>query len=232
VLVVPRFGERLLTPQADVLVDLFFAVGALLLALWARDGRGWRLAATAIVFAGATLTKREGLLYAAFALAAAFAASWRRKRAAWPPLAIVSGVVVGCAVPWRLWYRSHEIGGEAPPRLGAGASLDRALDAVRLSWDVVFDTSLWSVTPYVLLLAIGIALVWGDRRLALFFAGLSLLIFFGGAWVTYSYTDIPITSDEALNPIVRYTGALVLLAGVALPLLIASAWRGRGKVAR
>ena len=39
VLVVPRFGERLLTPQADVLVDVLFAVGALLLALWLRDRR-------------------------------------------------------------------------------------------------------------------------------------------------------------------------------------------------
>ncbi len=37
VLVVPRFGERLMTPQADVLVDVLFVVGALLLgALAAR----------------------------------------------------------------------------------------------------------------------------------------------------------------------------------------------------
>jgi hypothetical protein len=43
--------------------------------------------------------------------------------------------------------------------------------------------------------------------------------------VTYSYRDIPITANEALNPIVRYTGALVLLAAVATPLLLASVWR-------
>ena len=46
VLVVPRFGEGLLTPQADMLVDLLFVVGALQLTLWLRDGQGWRLAAS------------------------------------------------------------------------------------------------------------------------------------------------------------------------------------------
>lgn len=230
VLVVPRFGERLMTPQADVLVDVLFVVGALQLALWLHDGRGWRLAAVAVLFAGATLTKREGLLWAALAVAAAFAASWARRRAAWPGLALVTGIVVASAIPWRLWYRSHDIGGEAPPALGAGASLDRALDSLRLSWDVFFETSLWSVTPYVLLLAIAMAFVWGDRRLAAYFSALTVVVFVGGAWVTYSYTDIPITADEALNPIVRYTGALVLLAAVAMPLLVGSASR-RGEEA-
>jgi hypothetical protein len=227
VLVVPRFGERLMTPQADVLVDLLFVVGALQLALWLRDGRGWRLAAVAVLFAGATLTKREGLLYAGLALLVAVAASWRRGRVQWRGPAVVAGVVLAAAIPWRLWYRSHDITGEAPPSLGVAASAQRALDSLRLSWDVLFDTSLWSVTPLVLLLAIAVAFVWGDRRLAAFFTVLTVVVFLGGAWVTYSYADIPITADEALNPIVRYTAAMVLLAAVAMPLLVASAWRGR-----
>ena len=41
-LVVPRFGAGLLTPQADVLVDVFFVVAALLLALLLLDGGTWR----------------------------------------------------------------------------------------------------------------------------------------------------------------------------------------------
>ena len=52
VIVVPRFGERLLTPQADVLVDVFFVVAAVLLALWLLDGRGWRLAVVAVLLGG------------------------------------------------------------------------------------------------------------------------------------------------------------------------------------
>jgi hypothetical protein len=227
VLVVPRFGERLLTPQADVLVDLLFVVGALQLTLWLRDGQGWRLACIAALFAGAALTKREGLLYSALALGVTFGASWPRRRSAWPRLALVAGIVVAAAIPWRLWYRAHDITGEAPPSLGASASLHRALDSLRLSLDVLFDVSLWSVVPFVLLLALAAAFVWGDRRLAGFVTALLVLVFLGGAWVTYSYPGLPITANEALNPIVRYTGALVLLAGVSMPLLVGSAWEDR-----
>ena len=45
--------------------------------------------------------------------------------------------------------------------------------------------------------------------------------------MTYSYRGVPITADEALNPIVRYTGATVLLAAVSMPLLLASVWESR-----
>lgn len=225
VLTIPRFGERLLTPQADILVDLFFVVGSLLLALWVRDARAWRLACVAVLFAGATLTKREGLLYAGLALVVSFGATWARRRTLWPGLGVVTAIVVVSAIPWRLWYRSHDITGEAPPTIGASASLHRALDSLRLSFDVLFDVTLWSVVPFVLLLALVAAFVWGDRRVAAFFACLGALVFAGGAWVTYSYSSLPITANESLNPIVRYTGALVLLAAVSMPLLVASAWR-------
>jgi hypothetical protein len=225
VLAVPRIATGLLVPQADVLVDALFVIGGVLLALWLRDGRGWRLAATAVLFAGAGLTKREGLLFAAAALLVAFVASFERRRVAWPRLLGVAALVGAAALPWRLWYRSHGIGGEAPTHVGAGGSLDRMRDALRLSFEVFFDTSRWSVVPIVALIAVGAALVWGDRRIAAFVGALLGLVFLGGAWVTYSYRDIPITADEALNPIVRYTGALVLLAAVATPLLLASVWR-------
>ncbi len=93
VLAVPRIASGLLTPQADVLVDALFVVGALLLALWLRDGRGWRLAAAAVLFAGAGLTKREGLLFAAAALVVALAVSLvgETGRLATPPCGRRSG---------------------------------------------------------------------------------------------------------------------------------------------
>ena len=88
------------------------------------------------------------------------------------------------------------------------------LDALRLSFDVLFDTTLWSVVPVVALVAVGAALVWGDRRVAAFLAVVLGLVFLGGAWVTFAFRELPITAEEALNPIVRYTGAVVLLAAV------------------
>jgi hypothetical protein len=232
VLTVPRVASGLLVPQADVLVDVFFVVGALLLALWLRDGRGWRLAAVAILLAGAGLTKREGLLFAAAALAVGLAASYGRRRIAWPRLVAVGMLVALAALPWRLWYRSQGIGGEAPSDAGVGGSLDRMLESLRLSVDVFFDSMLWSVVPVVALIAVGAALVWGDRRLAAFLAALLGLVFLGGAWVTYAFRELPITAEEAVNPIVRYTGALVLLAAVATPLLLASVWRSGAEESR
>ncbi len=41
--------------------------------------------------------------------------------------------------------------------------------------------------------------------------------------------EMPITAEESVNPIVRYTGAIVLLAVVSTPLLLDSVWRGRGR---
>jgi hypothetical protein len=228
VLVVPRFGLGLLTPQGDVLVDIFLGVGTLLLALWLLDRQPWRLAGVAALFAAGTLTKREGLLFAAAALLMALLASWSRRRPAWRSLGAVGIAVVAAAVPWRLWYRTRDLGGEAPSDLGLTQGLGRALDSLRLSLDVLFDTGLWSVAPLILVAAIATAIVWGDRRLAAFFGGLVVLLVLGGAWVTFSYAELPVTADESVNPIVRYTGSIVLLSAVAIPLLFASAWE-RGK---
>jgi hypothetical protein len=75
------------------------------------------------------------------------------------------------------------------------------------------------------LIAVAAGLVWGDRRLAGSLGALLGLVFLGGAWATYSYRELPITANEALNPIVRYTGAVVLLAAAGMPLLLASVWR-------
>jgi hypothetical protein len=224
---VPRFGTHLLLPQADMLVDVLFVVAALLLVLGLRDPRSWRVAAAAILLAGATLTKREGLFFAACALGLAFAVGQRK--GAWRPTVVAVVVVAAAAVPWRIWYRSMGIGGEAPPGSGLTGSAGRALDALRLSGDVLFDASLWSVLPFVVLVALAVSFLAGDRLLAVFSAALLGALFLGGAWVTYSFRDIPVTADEAVNPIVRYTGAIVLLGAGLLPLLLASTWRGRAE---
>ena len=50
------------------------------------------------------------------------------------------------------------------------------------------------------------------------------LVFVGGVWATYGYPELPITAEESVNPIVRYTGAIVLVAGCATPLLLARVW--------
>lgn len=219
VLVVPRFGQRLLEPLGDVLVDILVVVAALLLALWLRDSAGWRLAAAAVLLAGVVNTKREGILFAACVLAAAFVASGPRQ---WPRLAVTS-LAVGLAVlPWRIWAERHQIPSGAPTSFGTG----RLGGALRLSLDVLYSNSRWSVLPVIATIALGAAAVWGDRRLAAYVGLLALLLFAGGVWSTVGFPELAISADESGNPIVRYTGSIILLAAVATPLLLASVWRG------
>ena len=230
VLVLPRFGERLLTPQADVLVDVLFVVGALLLVPGSRDGESWRL-------------RRRGRRCSAVGPSrSARACCSRRRRSGsrssprWPggrPVACGScSQCSRCSPP-----PSHGASGTGASRSAArrrrrrrslGGSFDRVVDSLRLSFEVLFDSALWSVAPVVAIIALAAAAVWGDRQVAAFVGAVLGIVFVGGAWVTYSFVDIPITDVESVNPIVRYTSALVLLAVVATPLLLDSVWRGRG----
>jgi hypothetical protein len=227
ILVVPRFSGRLLIPQADVLVDIFFVVATLLVALWLRDAEGWRLGSAALLLGGAALTKREGLVFGACVLLVAFGASWTRRRREWWRLFAVSAFVVAAILPWRLWYADRGISSDAPTADEAGG--DRLLDSLRLSVEVLYDNALWSVVPIVASIALAAAALWGDRRLTAFLGLVLALVFAGGVWSTYGYPELPITADEAVNPIVRYTGAIVLLAGCATPLLLARVWARPGE---
>jgi hypothetical protein len=222
VLVVPRFAERLLTPQADVLLDILVVVAALLLALWVRDAEGWRLAAAAVLLAGAVNTKREGILFAACVLLVTFIAVHRRH---WPRLAVASLAVALAIVPWRVWASTHDIPSGAPGSFERG----RLGDAIRLSFEVLYSNARWSVVPIVATIALVAAAVWGNRRLAAYVGFLALLLFAGGVWSTVGFADLAVTADESGNPIVRYTGSIVLLGAAFTPLLLASVWRRDAK---
>jgi hypothetical protein len=226
--VAPRISANVLTPQADFLLDFWIAVGALLLFLWIRDRSGWLVATTTILFAGAVVTKREGLLLVACVYAAALAATigtWRRR---WPSLFLSGAVVALATVPWRVW-NLHNVGsggGTAEPSGFWDFDSDRAGRALRLSLDVLFETSRWSVIPVLVVCAIVLGLVWGPRSEALFVATLFSLATLAGAWITLVVTEFPVTANEALNPIVRYTAAIVLTGACTTPLLLAEVWRG------
>jgi len=223
-LAAPRVGEHVLKPQADFLLDFLFVTGALLVLLWLlEDDRAHLLLATPLL-AATVLTKREGvLLVACLAVATAVAAGGRLRRAWWIvglPFA-VAAAVTGI---WHAWYAAHGIGGEvaAGGGLAAGLGLDRAVDALRLSLQVFFDPGLWGLVPFAGVVALAAALAMGVRRPAMFALVLVTLIVLGGAWVTWSYRELAISTDDALNPIVRYTTSIELLLAVLAPLLVSS----------
>ena len=170
-----------------------------------------------MLLAGAANTKREGILFAAGALAVAFVVSHPRR---WPPLVAASLAVGAALLPWRIWAERHDI----PPGAPSFAS-DRLAGAIDVSFDVLYSNARWSVLPMVATIALCAAAIWGDRRLAVYVALVGLVIFAGGVWSTVGFEEFSISADESGNPIVRLTGANILLAAVTIPLLLSSVWR-------
>ncbi len=227
--VAPRVVFRTLDPQADFLLDYFFVTGALLLALWLGDRRRWQLGLATLFLAAAMLTKREGQLFAAAAFAAALVASWRERRRTWPPLmaaALAAGLL---ALPWRLWFTSRGLSGEAPGLglLGFVNHLDRALPALRSTLTAAFDYNLWLVSSPLALAAAGLAFAAGARVLAGYAATLYVLVLAGITWALWSFVELalPFSQDESVNPVVRLMASLCLLSAALSPLLLDAVWR-------
>ncbi len=221
-LVAPRMTEWLLIPQADFLLQFFVCIGVVVGVLWLREAAPWHLPTLAILLGAAVLTKREGLLLSAILVVALGVSSADRARAAWLRLGLVTAFVAGVAVPWRLWYRDHDLPGESPPSVLPEWS--RVRESLELSLDVLVDPGLWSLLTVLFVFALGVAAIWGDRRDALFLGLVLALLVLGGAWVSAVFTELPISADESVNPIVRYTGAAAVLGAVGAPLLLAEVW--------
>ena len=234
-LVAPRIGRRFHITEADLLLDYFFVLAAVLVAYWILDRARWRLMIATLMLSGMVLTKREGLLLAAVLVVAALIASARQWRLVWPSLGVVAVVVGAVAVPWRIWYVGHGIGGEAPTGGGLDptANTERLWPSFRLAFDVLFSSNYWSVIIPLALGALILAALARTYFLAVFFGALVILVTLGGGWITWAIPELEITQDLGGNPIVRYMGAAALLSCAASPLLLAAAWSAvtvRGKV--
>ena len=229
VVLTPELVARALAPQADLLLDYFIALAALLIALWLLERQAWQLVVGATFLTAAMLTKREGYLLVACVVAAAVAASWRDRRWAWPRLAVATLAALAPTLFWRVWLTAHDVSGEAPEAGGLGLldNLDRAWPSFRLALSTLFDEGLWLLVVPLAVVAIALALMSGARRLPAYVGLLGVFMIAGFTWATWSFPSLPITKDGAVNPIARLTGGLVLALAGLLPLLLAAAWRGR-----
>jgi len=229
--IAPRLGERFIVPEADLLLQFFFASSVLCLYFWLQDNRQWHLASAAILLSATVLTKREGLILVAL-LAASTLLAWRHSlHRRWRPL-VLTTLTVGCvAGAWRIWYVLHNIPGEGSG-LGIGGKLERIIPSLRLAFTVLLNNNYWSVLIGVMLGALLIGALARHYTPVIFFGSLVLLITLGGAWITWSLRDLPITEALGANPIVRYMGASALVAVVSTPLLLAHARGSAGRMER
>ena len=198
-LVAPRIGRRFHVTEADLFLDYLFVLAALLVVLWITDRARWRIVLASILLGGMVLTKREGMLLAAVLLAAAFVASARQWRSAWPALGVVAVVVAAVAAPWRIWYVVHGVAGEAP----TGGGLDPTENAARsgrlFGWRSTCSLSsdYWSVIIPVAAGALVLAALVRAYVLVVFFGVLVGLVTLGGGWITWAIPELPITQDSA-----------------------------------
>jgi hypothetical protein len=231
ILVSPRVVGRTLEPQADFLLDYFFALAALLVVLWLLERQPWQLASASLLLGAAMLTKREGQLFALCVVVAGLVASWRDARWAWPRLALAGGCAVALAIPWRVWFSSRDIEGEFPHAgvLGLLDHLDRPWPALRSVVGAAVDYDLWLLVLPLVAFAIVLAFLAGARIVPIFALLLYGLMLLGFTWVLWAFVELelPFVQDEGVNPVVRLTGSLVVVSAALLPLLLDAAWRGR-----
>jgi hypothetical protein len=224
----PELVDRALAPMADIVLDYFVALAALLTVLWLIERARWQLILAAVFLSAAMVTKREGLMLAACIVAAALIVSLRRWRRTWPPLLVAAAASVLPLIAWQIWFRSHGISGQGPTAGGIGVldHLDRAWPSFELALDTLFDHNLWLVVMPLAVAGILLALLAGARVLPAFVGLLTVFAVAGFTWSTWAWLEFPITKDPAVNPISRVTGGLVIALAGLLPLLFHAAWRG------
>jgi hypothetical protein len=227
-LVAPHVGGHFYQPTADFLLDELFAIAALLIALWLIDRKDWQLVAAGFLLAAVMLTKREGYAFAASAIVAALVVTARERRGAWPKLIAVGLVAAATTLPWRVLLAVRHLGGGGPEAGGTGlfSNLDRAWPSLRLALSTVFDYHLWLVVTPLAVVAIVAAFAAGGRTLPLYTTLVYVFAVVAFTYSTWAFPSLGISKKPALNPIVRLTGELALLAPGLVPLLLARAWRG------
>jgi hypothetical protein len=226
VLVTPEVVGHALQPEGDFLLDELFALAVVALALWLLDREPSLLRLSALFLGAAVLTKREGVVLAACVLIAMLVATLREARFAWPRLAVVGLVTAATLVPWRVLLLVRDLPGGGPEAGGLGllSNLDRGWPSLRLALSTLFDFHIWLIVIPLLVLAIVAAAAVGPRQLVIYASVLSVLCVAAFTWSTWAFPSLPITKVGALNPIGRFTGALVLTAAGLVPLLLAHAW--------
>jgi hypothetical protein len=227
VLLAPRVYDRALDPQADFLLDYFWALAVLLIAFWLFDRQPWQLVLATLFLGAAMLTKREGYLLTACVVAASLLASRREWRSTWPRLAIASACAVALTVPWRIWFGTRHLAGEGTEAGGLGllSHVDRLRPSLELTISSFFDDERWLLIAPVVAGALLVAWLAGARRVAAYATLVYVLALTGFAWIVWSFPSMPITKNEAVNPIVRVEGSLIIASIALVPLLLQAAWR-------
>ena len=209
---------------ADVPLALFVALGVVALARMLLDANAALLPFAAVMLGAATLTKPEGLLFAAAALVP-FVAIARTRAAVWTAVAVAL-----ILLPWRIFTAAH---GLKNPEYSLGDAINPAYLADHSSragpafwgvWHQVWSSGWGWLVPFALI-AFAAALLARRWRVAGFAAAWALLSYAGIVLVFWiSVVPVELTLRWAAY---RTVASLVIGAAALAPLLAAEAWSVR-----
>jgi hypothetical protein len=214
----PAVPLQLLTAYADIPLAAFFAVGVAAAARWLVWDERWALAAAAVLFAAALLTKLEGTLYvgSAFVGLAVALALDRRLRASIRSLLAAAGAAALPLVAWRVYVAVHGLGsGHAE-----GFDLNPGVGPIAFRWllSEIFDPRQWALLAYVFVAAAAVAF-WGRARPIAVFALVTVAVPIAVLVVNYSVSALP-HSEYLTSSAYRVVAALVLAAAAVTPVLV------------
>jgi hypothetical protein len=213
--------RQLASNLADIPLGFFVALGIVALALALLDDRAGLLPVATVMLGAATLTKPEGLLFAAAALVP-FVLIARTRSA----LVTAAGVAL-ILLPWRIFVAVH---GLKNPEYSFGDALnpaylsdhsERVRPALSGVWHQVWSSGWALLVPFALAAFAG-ALLARRWRLAGFAAAWALLSF-GGIVLVFWISVIPIELTLKWAAY-RTVASLVLGAAALAPLLAGEAW--------
>jgi hypothetical protein len=220
----PAVFDQLLTAYADIPLALVFAVGVAAAGRWLITNERWSLGVATLCFAGAALTKNEGLLFVAAAFLGLFAAAYSR----WRALAVAAAVDVLVLLPWKVYvriYDLHDINysltdtfdlGHVGGRLGVGPIAFRTLGREMI------DPLAWGLIVPLFIVLVAAALVSGLRTLPLYALVWTIVSWLGLSWiyvVTHFEYSSYLDSTKA-----RVIASIVLGSAALIPLLAAETW--------
>jgi dolichyl-phosphate-mannose-protein mannosyltransferase len=213
------FVKQLSTNYADVPLAIFVALGAVCLARWLADGDATLARAAALFLGAATLTKPEGLLFAAAALVAALVAGGRVRVRGTLYVALATALIL---LPWRIFVAVHHL---KNPEYSLGNAVnpaylahhaDRLGPALRSVAGHAFSLD-WGLLAPLALAAIAFAFLRRDR-LAVFALLWTLFSFLGIVLVFWiSVVPVELTLRWAAY---RTVASLVIGAAALAPLLV------------
>lgn len=218
-IVAPSLTDQLAAAEADVPVAALFGASGLAAALWLRERHRGSLCVAAVLAAGASATKVEGLVFAA----ALFITLTAVARSAMPLIAGAAAVAAG-VVPWRIWLEMHHVPNQGSySRLGAGylaGHAARVPESTAYLLAKMFDPRAWLLLVPLFLFVLWRA--WLVRRSPLpAFAAGTVVLAFGGLVLAYWSTRLGLhyqlttSARRVVTGIVFFGAALTPLLGEA-----------------